>query len=158
MNVPTPETLAALYCETEAACKEAMLAGVLPRDIQATWPNALGFMRRVPGQPLHREPPAGSADDMPSDAELVAFRDALKIHRRRALNVLRSETTMTTTTEREPHSSVCNRYVYGGDGPRCQCGWTWGAHRSTDDLCPDGNAHFTAQKSTQGESDVSPSH
>jgi hypothetical protein len=50
------------------------------RDIEATWPNVLGFLRRVPGQKYDRSPPAGTPADEPTQVELVAFRDAMRIH------------------------------------------------------------------------------
>ncbi len=84
-----PRSLAARYYEADDACTAARAAGVLPADIEATWPNMLGFLRRVPGQPLHHPAPNGREDDAPTAAELVAFYDALKIHRRRALVALK---------------------------------------------------------------------
>ena len=46
-------------------------------------PNALGFMRRVPGQRLYRQPPRGMIDPGPSETDLsraaAEFRLALRV-------------------------------------------------------------------------------
>jgi len=47
------------------------------------FPNALGFMRRVPGSKYHRKPPAGSTDRGPSEAELRAARFDFSVALRR---------------------------------------------------------------------------
>ena len=54
----------------EAECI-ADLLGIAP-------PNALGFLRRIPGTAYWRRPPTGVAGDAPSHAELVAFVEKLK--------------------------------------------------------------------------------
>jgi hypothetical protein len=88
MKISDPHEIAALYGRAHDSCTAALAAGVLPRDIEATWPNVLGFLRRIPGQPYHRPPPCREdgtrPDDRPTGPEMAAFAIALKIHKRRA--------------------------------------------------------------------------
>jgi len=78
--------------EALAACREA---GCVPPAVADAWPNCLGFMRRVPGQPLFREPPRGAGGakrrDEPTTADLSSFGDGLRLHRQVCLDALFSK-------------------------------------------------------------------
>jgi len=87
-DAPSPEQLREAYERAHEACTAARSAGVLPRDIEQTWPNVLGALRRVPGQPYHRPPPAPRVDDTPPPADQRALYDAINIHRARAERAL----------------------------------------------------------------------
>lgn len=52
-KVPTPAELARLYGAGHDALTAALDAGCLPSDLQNKWPNLLGTLRRVEGQPYH---------------------------------------------------------------------------------------------------------
>jgi hypothetical protein len=71
-----PRELADLYGKAHDAL--TALGANAPRDVVATWPNTLGFLRRVAGQPYHRAAPNGR-DDEPTEEEKGAFRDYLRI-------------------------------------------------------------------------------
>lgn len=58
----TADDLTVLF---EAALVRVNLASkdrIVPPDIDAAWPNVRGFLRRVPGHPLHRPGPNGRLD------------------------------------------------------------------------------------------------
>jgi hypothetical protein len=78
-----PRELARAYDAAHDECSAAERAGVLPADIRQTWPNVLGFLQRVPGQPYHRAGPNGTVDP-PTAAEQRAALVALRIHADRA--------------------------------------------------------------------------
>lgn len=87
--------LARLYGEAHDAVTAADAQGVCPKDIVRTWPNVLGFLRRVPGQPYFRATPNGR-DDTPTLTELEVFRDALRIHRDRALRAIERDVSLSS--------------------------------------------------------------
>lgn len=95
-KVPTPAELARLYDAGHDALTEALDAGCLPADLQNKWPNLLGTLRRVEGQPYHRPGLNGREDPLTDDEKRVLaweFRkaaqraeEALKKCRGRAAN------------------------------------------------------------------------
>ncbi len=88
-NFQDPTVLARFYEATGYAVEAARREGVLPRDIESTWPNCLGFMRRVPGQGWHR--PSTRGDDTPTEREIHVFGQALAIHKRRCEDAIRNK-------------------------------------------------------------------
>lgn len=95
-KVPTPAELARLYDAGHDALTAALDAGCLPADLQNKWPNLLGTLRRVEGQPYHRPGLNGREDPLTDDEKRVLaweFRkaaqraeEALKRCRGRAAN------------------------------------------------------------------------
>lgn len=98
------------YGRAHDVCTAADAAGVLPRDIKATWPNVRGFMSRIPG-PYHRPGPNGR-EDPPTMAELRAFLEALRFHRHRARRAM----------EKQPRADAWNAWRWLDDeGTQCVC-------------------------------------
>lgn len=86
-NLLYPADLLLLYDTADQLVNECKRRGCLPKDIEATWPNVLGFMRRIPGQEHYRAAPNG-VDDCPTRQEIIVFRDALMIHATRCRRAL----------------------------------------------------------------------
>lgn len=80
-----PHAIAKLYDQTHDVCTAAGKA--LPRDIEATWPNTLGFLRRIPNQPYHRAAPNGVSDE-PSEEAIADFMSYLRITKMRVEKLL----------------------------------------------------------------------
>ncbi|GMV18599.1 MAG: hypothetical protein AMXMBFR56_68230 [Polyangiaceae bacterium] len=70
-KVPTPTDLARLYGAGHDALTAALDAGCLPSDLQNKWPNLLGTLRRVEGQPYHRPGLNGREDPLTDDEKRV---------------------------------------------------------------------------------------
>lgn len=82
-----PSDFALAYDAAHDLALVARERGVMPRDIEATWPNVLGFLRRIPGQPYYRPAP-NDADDVPTRDECIVFYDALVLTGRRLRTAL----------------------------------------------------------------------
>lgn len=70
-KVPTPTELARLYGAGHDALTAALDAGCLPADLQNKWPNLLGTLRRVEGQPYHRPGLNGREDPLTDEEKRV---------------------------------------------------------------------------------------
>lgn len=80
--------LARMYEVVLGLMAETNKIGAIPVDILATMPNTLGALRRVPGQPLYREPPRGTGRDELSIQQEEDLLFLLQIHEARLKRLL----------------------------------------------------------------------